>query len=118
MTAPVTKESLKKMLENPNTKYVDQVIGRALVAIFKNQTESEQRTNETRVHNGIGFTGADGHSGALTAKYFMSHHSLTAWQREMWLKPNKHGEPRILKYHKQLAEAAKMRAATELNLVK
>jgi hypothetical protein len=34
-------------------------VRRAIVAIYKNQTEEEQRIGETIKHNGIGFTGAD-----------------------------------------------------------
>mgnify|MGYP000143741699 CR=1 FL=1 len=104
--AIVTKESLIKMLSNSNVQYVDAVIGRALVGLLQRQTKAEQFSNETAENNGVGFTGADGHSGALTAKSFMKNGKLMDWQREMWLKPNKNGLPRIAKYHKQLNEIA------------
>ncbi len=106
MAAIVTKESLQRMLASQDTAYVDQVIGRALVALLARQTEAEQRSNSTEQHNNVGFTGTDGRSGALTAKYFIKHKKLLQWQREMWLKPNKNGTARIVKYHKQLNEIA------------
>lgn len=102
----VTKDSLNRMLNNPNTDYVDMVIGRALTALLQRQTEAEQRSNSTEQHNNVGFTGTDGRAGALTAKYFIKHKKLLQWQREMWLKPNKNGTARIVKYHKQLNEIA------------
>ena len=110
MAAIVTKESLTKMLANPNPVYVDQVIGRALVGLFARQTEAEQAHNATEQDNGVGFTGTDGRSGALTAKYFLKNKQLLQWQREMWLKPNKHGLPRLAKYWRQLDDIAKNKA--------
>lgn len=114
MAAMITKDRLKHMLSNPNPQYVNMVLGRALVVLFNNQTESEKKHNDTSVYNNIGFTSADARSGTITAKYFIRHGTLTDWQREMWLKPNKNGEARIIKYHKQLDVAAKHRQATHL----
>lgn len=116
MSKLVTKDSLIKMLEHPNRKYVIQVVGRALVTLYNNQTESEKRSNDTREHNMVGFTGADGHSGCITAKYFLRHKTLTDWQIEMWTKRNKQGVPRIAKYHAQLDAAAQHRKHTQLDL--
>ena len=45
----VTRDTLKKMLNNPNRKYVEAVVGRALVALLKRQTDDEQRTNDCNV---------------------------------------------------------------------
>lgn len=116
MAAIVTKETLKQMLKNPNPRYVDMVLGRALVVLFNNQTETEKQANETKVYNEVGFTGADARSGTITAKYFLKHGKLSDWQREAWLRPDKHGTPRIVKYHKQLNAAAAKRQATQLPL--
>lgn len=110
MTAIVTKDTLSRMLANSNPAYVDQVIGRALVALFHRQTEAEKADNSTKNDNGVGFTHADGRQGALTAKYFIKHKQLLAWQREMWLAPNKHGVARIAKYHTQLNDIAETKA--------
>jgi|SRR5690606_27778035 len=103
----VTKDSLLQLLE---TRPKEIVIGRALVAIFNYQTESEKAHNATEVWNGVGFTGADGRSGAITAKYFLKHRTLTDWQVERWMRPNKKGEPRILKYANQLNHVANLKA--------
>lgn len=104
--AIVTRDSLKAMLENPNRNYVELVIGRALVRLLERQTQAEQSANATEDHNGIGFAGADAHSGSLTAKYFMKHHHLQDWQIEAWTKVGRTGYPRLCKYHKQLNEVA------------
>lgn len=109
----VTRESLQNMLENPNQAYVAAVIGRALVVLLRNQTRDEQRDNVTNEHNGIGFTGADAHSGCITAKYFIKHKKLLDWQIERWTKPGKSGFARLAKYHAQLNEAAVERNNTK-----
>ena len=102
----VTRESLQAMLDNSNQDYVAQVIGRALVILFKNQTRDEQSMNATNQDNGIGFTGADAHSGSITAKYFIKHKTLLDWQVARWTKPASSGFARLAKYHKQLNAAA------------
>ena len=106
----VTRESLQKMLSDSNQEYIKQVIGRALVVLFNNQTDSEKAVNSTVVHNDTGFTGADAHSGTLTAKYFLKHRTLADWQVENWKKLEKSGFSRITKYHRQLNEAAMLKA--------
>lgn len=111
MSALVTKQSLQTMLSNPNRVYVERVIGRALVALLNRQTHSEQATNATHVHNNVGFTGADAHSGSLTAKYFMKHGSLQDWMVQKWTKADKHGFARLAKYHSQLNEIAQQKRA-------
>jgi len=105
--AQVTRESIIKMLNNPNPAYVQAVIGRALVVLLNNQTRDEQANNTTTQDNGIGFTGADARSGSITAKYFIKHHSLQDWMVEKWAKPNRRGIPRLAKYHAQLNAAVK-----------
>lgn len=102
----VTRDTLKKMLNNPNRKYVETVVGRALVALLQRQTVDEQRANDTQVHNSIGFSGADGRSGTLTAKTYIGKGFLLDWQLNKWLKPAKNGYPRLCKYAKQLNEIA------------
>lgn len=107
----VTRDSLAKMLENPNPAYVQAVIGKALVAIFNRQTEDEKASNDTRKWNSIGFSGADAKSGSLTAKYWLKHKRLLDWQVEKWIKLSR-GYPRLCKYHKQLNEIANEKAAS------
>ena len=113
MTKLVTKASLQHMLDNPNPIKLKEVIGRALVGIFNRQTEDEKKVNETRVHNNIGFTGADGRQGAITAKYYLKHRNLLDWQVEMWIKRNSKGYSRLTKYHAQLNEIAEVKAANK-----
>jgi hypothetical protein len=94
------------MLDKSDRRFVECVIGRALSAILQRQTSDEQASNETRIHNNVGFTGCDGRSGALTAKYFLKHDSLEDWQVERWLRRGKNGFSRLTKYAKQLNEIA------------
>jgi len=102
----VTRDSLAEMLGRDNPRFVQVVIGRALLALLDRQTEDEKRAADTRVNNSIGFTGADAHSGTLTAKYFAKHGFLLDWQVAKWTKPAKNGYPRLCKYAKQLNEIA------------
>ena len=102
----VTRDSIRTMLRNPNPRYVEVVVGRALVALLQRQTDDEVRANDTRENNGVGFTGADARSGTLTAKTFMRDNKLLDWQVGSWKKIAKNGYPRLAKYHKQLNEIA------------
>lgn len=112
-TAIVTRESLQQMLSNKNEAYVQHVVGRALVAIFERQTKEERNSNDTKVNNDIGFSGADAKSGSLTAKSYLKNKKLEKWQVEKWLKPQKNGFARLTKYHKQLNEIAVEKAAQQ-----
>lgn len=111
MSALVTKDTINDFFAKHTSHEARAAfIGRALVVLFNNQEEDEKRTNDTRHHNGIGFTGADAHSGSLTAKYFLRHGTLAEWMVDRWMKRGKRGM-RIAKYHRQLNEAANRRAA-------
>ena len=106
MTKTVTKDSLQAMLDNPNPVYVMHVVGRALVVLFRNQTADEQNTSTTRHDNGEGFTSGDAYGGSLTAKSYLKHRNLAAWQVEKWTRKNSRGYSRLAKYHRQLNNAA------------
>lgn len=106
----VTRESIAKMLENDNEKYVQAVIGRALIGIFMRQTDNEKSANDTNVLNYIGFAGCDARSGSLTAKYYMKHKRLEDWMVKRWAKIAKNGFPYICRYHRQLNEIAMEKA--------
>lgn len=106
MSHLITREKLIAMLQRPDR---DKVIGRALVAINKRQTQGEQVSKTTRLHNEQGFTPADAYSGTMTALYFLKHGTLTDWQIDKWIKLNKNGVPRLAKYWAQLDEEAKER---------
>ena len=86
-------------------------IGRALVHLFNRQTNFEQANNETNVLNEMGFTGADGRSGCLTAKYYLKHGVLLDWQIGLWTKIGRSGYARIAKYWKQINEEAEKKVA-------
>jgi hypothetical protein len=106
-TPIVTKQWLaEKVRANPSY-----VIGRALLALFKRQTEAEQAYNITKLHNGIGFSANDARVGCIAAKTYLKYGSLQGKLLQAWLKPNKQGLPRIVKYSNQLNEIALQRIA-------
>lgn len=107
----VTCESLQQLIDSASPEKQARIVGRALVALFNRQTASEQSNNSTAEYNNIGFSGADGRSGTLTAKYFMKHGKLLDWQIDRWLKPQRNGFARICKYTKQLNEIAQLKQA-------
>lgn len=111
MSKLVTRESIEALLNDPRGhEFVQHVVGRALVALFERQTADEQASNTTEVHNTVGFAGADGRSGALTAKSYLKNGRLAEWQVEQWTRPFR-GRPRLCKYHRQLNEIAQEKAA-------
>jgi hypothetical protein len=86
-------------------------IGRALVHLFRRQTEDEQQSNDTRHDNRRGFTAGDARKGSITAKYYIKHRRLLDWQIELWLKRDSRGRQRIGKYYRQIAEEAAKKSA-------
>lgn len=109
----VTKDSLQQLLDSDNPKKVEAVIGRALSALYDYQTADEQNSDATLNHNGVGFTGADAHSGSKTAKFWMKHHKLLDWQIDMWLKKGAKGYARLAKYHTQLNKIAELKLTSQ-----
>lgn len=107
MTYLVTQASLQALLQDLNKRIA--VIGRALVVIFNQQTRSEQSSNNTEIHNMVGFSGSDAKGGSLTAKYYLKHKTLLPWMVDNWMRDFR-GSPRICKYWKQLDRAAKLKA--------
>lgn len=111
-TVIVTRDSLQAMLDNASTfERRAQIVGRALLVLFRKQTQVERDVNTTNVHNNVGFTGADGRSGCITAKSFIKRGTLQEWQVERWMRKGKNGYSRIVKYHAQLNEAAQLKCA-------
>ena len=86
-------------------------IGRALVHLFRRQTEDEQQSNDTKHDNQRGFTAGDGRKGAITAKYYIKHRKLLDWQIAQWLQRDGRGLQRIGKYYRQIAEEAQKKRA-------
>lgn len=98
----VTKEWFAaKIAANPSN-----TIGRALVALFKEQTQEERSDNITKFRNGVGFAKPDARVGTIAAKTFIKNGKLEDWQLRVWMKPNKQNLPRIVKYAEQLNSIA------------
>ena len=89
----------------------DKAIARALVVLNERQTLSEQSSECTINHNGVGFTPADARMGTSMALFFASRGYLTPKQLAYWKKPNVRGVWRICKYAGQLLEIANQKAA-------
>ena len=85
-------------------------IGRALVHLFRRQTEDEQESNSTRHDNQRGFTSSDARRGSITAKYYLKHGKLEDWQIAYWLKLDRKGRTRLGKYYRQISEEARKKS--------
>ena len=94
----------------PDPVKLQHIVGRALVALFKRQTETERTLNDTNVNNNRGFTAGDAKSGSITAKYYIKHKKLESWQIQKWLEGNARGEMRLTKYWRQINEVAAEKA--------
>lgn len=116
MTINVTKEWINNYIASSSPEKVEAMVGRALVGLLSRQTREEASSNTTNVDNGIGFTGADGYSGAITAKSFIKNGKLLDWQLARWTKNNAKGDARISKYWRQLNEIAIEKAAKSVPL--
>lgn len=83
------------MIKKLNLEYIEQllvtkdkhVIGRALVALNKRQTEDEQRTKNTRCRNGRGFRPSHAYMGTSMAQFYERREHLTDKQIRYWTKP-------------------------------
>lgn len=111
----LTREQFNALITR-NDEVGMHAIGRALVHLFNRQTEAEKQINSTVCHNNLGFTGADGRQGALTAKYYLKHRKLLDWQIALWQKPSAKGGTRLGKYYRQIAEEAAKKAALKANV--
>lgn len=112
--ALVTKDSLKSMLSHHDKRYVQAVIGRALIALAQRQTQDEIKSLRSCEHNGIGFSKVDSKVGVMVAKHYERFHRLSPWMVTNWMRPDKKGYPRLCKYHKQLDETAYEKAKGSL----
>lgn len=77
----------------------DKAVTRAVIAIYNRQTADEQAVGETKIHNGIGFSGADSRFLSYCAKYALRNGTLTG---EFLTK----ARDKIKKYRKQLVQIA------------
>ena len=111
MTHIVTKASLQALMDR-NDQVTMHAVGRALVVLFKRQTEHEKQANTTEVHNNVGFTSGDAWGGCVAAKTYIKNGMLADWQVRKWTKRSPTtGFSRLCKYWRQLDEAAKEKAA-------
>jgi len=100
----VTRESLQALLEKDELR--NKVVGRALVALFKRQTEDERASNITKNVNLRGFMPCDARQGSISAKTFIKRGELLDFQLNHWMEQTSKGYPRICKYVRQLNEIA------------
>jgi hypothetical protein len=113
MTHLVTRDFLQALIDQGGDIQMH-TVGRALVVLFKRQTAAEKDANTTNVDNGVGFTGADGFGGCLGAKKYLKDGCLPDWVVQKWVKRSERtGYSRIVKYWKQLDEAAKAKKANK-----
>jgi hypothetical protein len=102
----VTRESLQNMIDQAPPAKLVQIVGRALVALYERQTDQEQDSHATIVHNQQGFSGCDAEIGTSHAEFFQSRGFLTPKQMNIWLKKKENGYSRLSRYWKQLNEVA------------
>jgi hypothetical protein len=77
----------------------DRAVERGIVAIYNKQTESEQDTESTREHNGVGYNGTDAAFMSSLAKQLLSGRTLSQKQLEA-------GRRCLMKYAGQLTKIA------------
>lgn len=67
-----TPEAIKALLDSS-----DAAVERAVVAIFKRQTDDEQVREETRHRNGVGFAACHAHRGSYYARWILAGRHLS-----------------------------------------
>jgi hypothetical protein len=111
-TKIVTKEWLAAQLAVATPERKQFIIGRALLAIYRNQTGEEQSRTHTRFNNGIGFSKPDARTGSIGARMFKAG-KMEQWVVDVWMKEASDGKPRICKYANQLNTIAKAKQSWE-----
>lgn len=100
-----TPDTIKALLDRS-----DRAVERAVVAIYRRQTEDEQDTGETRHRNGRGFASCHAHLGSYYARWILSGRRLTGTHLER-------ARRMVRWYSNQLIEVAQQRAgAREMEL--
>ncbi len=89
-----TEENIETLLKSNN-----RAVEKAIVAIYKRQTEDEKATQATRHSNNVGFSGADASRGTYYAQWILSGKRLTGKHLDK-------GRAMALKYRKQLLSIA------------
>jgi hypothetical protein len=91
----ITKEFIKTKLLTDQRWLM-----RGIVAIFEKQTYDEQQTEQTKEHNGVGFTGVDAELMSSFAKQIKAGRTLTTKQLAF-------AQKKMPKYAGQLLQIAK-----------
>ena len=107
-----TAKKEKVNMDKTSREYIFQLlltnnraVERAMLAIYNRQTQEEQRDSDTKVNNGIGFSGADASLGSYYARWILSGRNLSGKHLEK-------ARSMSLKYVRQLSEIAVAKAAT------
>lgn len=79
-------------------------VERALVAIYRKQTEQERASSSTIVNNGVGFSAFDAHIGSYLAQWVLKGKPLSG----KWLE---RGRKLAMKYSGQLVQIANSKEA-------
>lgn len=98
-----TKKARIAFIRNAMNSDARQAV-RGMLRIFEYQTEDEKRTESTRDHNGVGFTGVDGEILSSFAKQVMAGRTMSPKQMNLIFK-------KMPKYAKQLEGIAAAKAA-------
>ena len=67
-----TPDTIRELLDRSQ-----KAVERAVVAIYRRQTEDEQASQETRWHNRVGFAACHAHLGSYYAKWILSGRHLS-----------------------------------------
>jgi len=100
-----TPERIKELLARS-----DAAVERALVVLYHRQTSDEQRTDDAKYQNKVGFGAFDAEFGSSLAKTVLEQGHLTAGQMA-------HGRKLMMRYARQLADAANKKARGESDIV-
>jgi len=102
----LNKASIVALLERN-----DQAVARALLVLNNNQTADEQRAQDVKYRNGMGFRPAHARMGTSMAQQYSARGTLSAKQIAYWRARDKKGNMRIGIYWSQLIDAAKAKKA-------
>lgn len=89
-----TKDAIRELLAKN-----DKAVAKAVVAIYERQTADEQRAEQTKYHNGVGFNGTDSRRGSYYATYAKRSGRLTGKHLDI-------ARRMMMKYAGQLADIA------------
>lgn len=111
----VTKESIQAVLLRKDEVGMH-ALGRALLVLYANQTDYEQRVQVTTNRNSQGFTPNDAKKGTGMAQFYQRNGYLSPAQIAYWQEPARTEKKRIriLKYWRQLLEAAQLKQKEKL----